>query len=71
MQINILGAGSWGSALAIACSKVANVTIWSHQVEHAQFMCATRNNPNYLPAEISFANNVNFSSDLDQCLSAN
>ena len=71
MQINILGAGSWGSALAIACSKVADVTIWSHQVEHAQFMCATRNNPNYLPAEIGFANNVSFSSDLDQCLSAN
>ncbi len=70
MQINVLGAGSWGSALAIACSKVANVTIWSHQVEHAQFLNEKRHNPNYLPAEIYFADNVSFSSELEQCLVA-
>lgn len=70
MQINVLGAGSWGSALAIACSKIADVTIWSHQVEHAQFLNATRHNPNYLPAEIYFADNVSFSAELEQCITA-
>lgn len=70
MQINVLGAGSWGSALAIACSKIADVTIWSYQVEHAQFLNATRHNPNYLPAEIYFADNVSFSAELGQCITA-
>lgn len=70
MQINVLGAGSWGSALAVAVSHVADVTIWSHQDEHVRYLSQHRNNPKYLPADIFFANNVTFSSNLADCIQA-
>ncbi len=70
MQINVLGAGSWGSALAVAASHVANVTIWSHKREHVNYLLQHRNNPKYLPSDILFSDNVTFSDDLTQCISA-
>lgn len=70
MRINVLGAGSWGSALAIAASKVANVTLWSHNTMQVVEMSSTSTNPAYLPAEIKFAKNVSFTHKLDDALEA-
>ena len=70
MQIAVLGAGSWGSALAVACSHVADVTLWSHKEQHVVAMHDSRNNPDYLPAEIIFADNVIFTANLSDCISA-
>lgn len=70
MQINVLGAGSWGSALAIACSKVANVKLWSHNDEQVRNLQSSRANPKYIPFEIKFSNQVSFTNDLADVVDA-
>lgn len=70
MQIAVLGAGSWGSALTIAVSHVANVTLWSHQESHVATLQTNRNNPHYLPENIFFAENVKFTTSLTDCINA-
>lgn len=70
MRIAVLGAGSWGSALAIACSSVADVLLWTNSHSHYTLMQEQRNNPNYLPKDIYFNQQVSFSDDLSACVSA-
>lgn len=65
MKIGVLGAGSWGSALAIASSKVADVSLWSHNLAQVELLNTTKSNPHYLPSEIKFANNVIFTHNLE------
>ncbi len=50
MQISVLGAGSWGTTLALLLySNNHNVTLWTYKPEHAQTMRETRTNPAFLP----------------------
>ena len=70
MRIAVLGAGSWGSALAIATSKVAPVTLWAQRPAQINYLNAQRNNPDYLPEAIHFAANVTFTSQLAACITA-
>lgn len=70
MRISVLGAGSWGSALAIACSKVANVCLWSHNPDQVITLQKQRNNPDYLPENIIFGDNVTFTQDLSEAVAA-
>ena len=49
MKIAILGAGAWGTALAINLSGRHRVTLWSHKPEHVAEMAAQRSNARYLP----------------------
>lgn len=49
-MIAILGAGSWGTALAIhLASKRQPVHLWGHQAAHMETLRTTRFNPDYLP----------------------
>lgn len=48
MKIAILGAGAWGSALAINLSQ-HQVNLWTRDNQHAVEMTATRINQRYLP----------------------
>ena len=50
-RIGILGAGSWGTALALNLSRRADhkVTLWAHTPEHAAAMAGERENRRYLP----------------------
>ncbi|MFZ1852951.1 MAG: NAD(P)H-dependent glycerol-3-phosphate dehydrogenase [Nitrosomonas sp.] len=48
MKIAILGAGAWGSALAINLSRY-QVNLWTRNNQHAVEMGATRINQRYLP----------------------
>lgn len=49
--ITVLGAGSWGTALAILLARNGiSTTLWSHNPEHVARMRAERQNPHYLPA---------------------
>jgi glycerol-3-phosphate dehydrogenase (NAD(P)+) len=69
LHVTVLGAGSWGSALAIAFSRVADkVTLWSHNPQQVLQLSATRSNPCYLPAEITFADHIEFTSDFEQAI---
>ena len=49
-NIAVLGAGSWGTALALQLARNAhNITLWAHRREHAAALRETRENRRYLP----------------------
>ena len=50
MNLAVLGAGSWGTALAILLARHGHqVRLWAHRAEHAEAMRATGENSRYLP----------------------
>ncbi len=50
MRITVLGAGSWGTTLAVLLSQNNHsVTLWAHRPEHAREMAAARENRRLLP----------------------
>ena len=49
MKISILGAGAWGTALAIAFSSRHAVALWARDAAQAAAMQASRENARYLP----------------------
>ena len=49
MNIAVLGAGAWGTALAIALSSHHRVSLWTRDPAHARMLDVTRENARYLP----------------------
>jgi len=50
MKITVLGAGSWGTTLAVLLAeKKASVRLWAHRPEFARELDASRENVRYLP----------------------
>ena len=49
MKLAILGAGAWGTALAISLARAHDVTLWARNTTLAESLRATRNNARYLP----------------------
>jgi len=49
MKICVLGAGAWGTALAINAAGRHAVTLWARDATQAQAMGAARGNARYLP----------------------
>ena len=49
MKIAVLGAGAWGTALALQASERHDVTLWARGQAHANSMRTTRVNSKYLP----------------------
>lgn len=67
--ISVLGAGSWGTALAILLAKNGHkVFLWGRNHEKIAQMQADRENPFFLPG-ITFPSLLNPSSDLDEVVS--
>ena len=50
MRIAVLGAGAWGTALAIAFAGRHAVSLWARDAASATAMTSQRENPRYLPA---------------------
>ena len=50
MKLLILGAGAWGTALAVQASRRHQVTLWGRHPELVQVMARDRVNQRYLPA---------------------
>ena len=49
-RISVLGAGSWGTALAVHCARIGHpVTLWGRDAALMTEMGRTRMNPTYLP----------------------
>ena len=48
-RVAVIGAGSWGTAVASIVAVNATATLWARRAELADMMCATRENPTYLP----------------------
>lgn len=49
MTVSVLGAGAFGTALAIAIAQKTPVTLWARSADQVQEMIATRQNTAYLP----------------------
>ncbi|MGC1182179.1 NAD(P)H-dependent glycerol-3-phosphate dehydrogenase [Legionella sp.] len=66
--IAILGAGSWGTAVAIHLSQIGHrVLLWAHNPQHVALMAVTKSNPRYLP-DINFPTTLIPTADLNQCI---
>lgn len=66
--IAVLGAGSWGTALAMLLGQNNHtVNLWSHNAEHAATMQKSRENNRYL-AGLSFPEKLNIYSELGSTL---
>lgn len=64
--ISILGAGSWGTALAIQASRNGHPTIlWGHNSEHMNHLSVDRENKQYLPGYI-LPKSLKITDDLQQ-----
>jgi glycerol-3-phosphate dehydrogenase (NAD(P)+) len=61
MKIAVLGAGAWGTALAIHAGQSHDVTLWARDPAQAQAMAAERVNSRYLPG-LPFSEGVQISS---------
>lgn len=70
MSISVLGAGSWGSALAIAMSHADSIKLWSRDQDQVSQINQERINPGYLTDSIKIPMNVLATSDLSDALLA-
>ncbi|WP_374355704.1 NAD(P)H-dependent glycerol-3-phosphate dehydrogenase [Chitinimonas sp.] len=64
MKIAVLGAGSWGTALAMSFASQHQVTLWARNPEQVAAMQADRANARYLK-DLPFPDGLQLSSDLD------
>ena len=68
MNITILGAGAWGTALGIHFAKHNHpIAMWTHNAEHAQTMQQSRENERYLP-NFRLPDNLNVYADMSEAL---
>ena len=66
----IVGAGGWGTALAILWSKQGNkITLWGHDPARTEKVRATRENPDYLPG-VKLPESISVTSDITDCADA-
>ena len=68
MNISILGAGAWGTALAVNLSTRHRVTLWARDAKQITAMQASRCNQRYLP-EITLPQELQLTADWDAACS--
>ncbi len=68
VSVAVLGAGSWGTALAIQLARLDHsVRLWARDAGQADAMQSGRVNERYLPG-ITLADNITVSADFDACV---
>lgn len=66
--ITVIGAGSWGTALAIQLARAGGkVSLWGRDVEHMQQLQAARSNERYLPGS-QFPDNLTIVQQWEEAL---
>jgi len=66
--VAVLGAGSWGTALAIHLARAGlDVRLWAQRAEHVEHMQRQRCNQQYLP-DVTFPENLGLYNNLEQAL---
>lgn len=68
MKIAVLGAGAWGSALAVHFSARHDVTLWTRSETHAAAMASAGQNAHYLPG-VSLPSRLKIENDLAAAVS--
>jgi glycerol-3-phosphate dehydrogenase (NAD(P)+) len=68
MKITVLGAGAWGTALAVAAAARHDTVLWSRDPALAAAMAATRRNAAYLPEAGELPATLRPTADLPQAL---
>ncbi len=66
-NISVIGAGSWGSALAQVAASNGDVTLWTRSQKHAAQINAYHINEKYLPS-ISLSHHITATSELETAL---
>ncbi len=67
--IGVLGAGAWGTALAVHLSRAGHeVALWAHRLEHVEQMRSTGRNERYLP-EVALPSGLLVTARLDETVS--
>lgn len=69
MNIAVLGAGAWGTALAISAAARHDVVLWARDPAHAQALDAVRCNARYLP-EVQLPPGLRIEADWDAAVTA-
>ena len=67
LKIAVLGAGAWGTALAISLSAYHQITLWSRDRRQIETITAARENARYLPG-FSLPDSITLSADLAQAI---
>jgi glycerol-3-phosphate dehydrogenase (NAD(P)+) len=67
MNITVIGAGAWGTALAISFAARHQVTLWARDVEQVNQMCSSRHNLRYLPDAV-FPERLRVSADFSAAI---
>ena len=68
--ITVLGAGSYGTALAVSLARNGqNTLIWGHELDHVERLQSDRENKEFLPG-VSFPERLQAENDLTKCLAA-
>ena len=62
MRIAVLGAGAWGTALAVQAARRHEVVLWARDAAQARTMAAERRNARYLP-EVTLPENLAVTDD--------
>ena len=67
--VTVLGAGSWGTALALHCARRGfKTTLWTRRSDHREAMQTERRNARYLP-DHPFPDNLDVTDDLGAAVS--
>ncbi len=68
-NIAVIGAGSWGTAIAkLLSDHQNNVTLWAHRKEHVGALKKDRENKEYLPG-FTFSDKLHITSDIKEAVS--
>nr|HET7859901.1 NAD(P)H-dependent glycerol-3-phosphate dehydrogenase [Caldimonas sp.] len=67
MNVTILGAGAWGTALAVHAAAAHPTRLWARDAQQAERMRSSRRNAHYLPG-IALPPTLQVGSDLDAAL---
>ncbi len=67
-QVTVIGAGSWGTSLAVLlCRNINRVTLWGHNPDALYPIIRNRRNDRYLPG-INLPDNLSVEPDCDQAI---
>ncbi len=69
MKITVLGAGAWGTAIAVSLSARHPTSLWGNEPEHCRLMAAERRNRRFLP-EVELPAQIGIEADFGTAVAA-